>query len=176
MPEVDPLLGPEMRSTGEVLGMDKSFGLAYYKSQEAANQTLPLDGTVLLSVTLRDHPAIVGIAERFAALGFKIMATDGTGAYLAENGIAAEIIKKLHQGRPNIEDAIKNKMINLVINTPIGKKSQHDDSYIRKAAIKYKVPYITTVAAALATVVGIEEMRKGSTSVRSLQEYHKSIA
>jgi carbamoyl-phosphate synthase large subunit len=175
MPEVDPLLGPEMRSTGEVLGMDKSFGLAYYKSQEAANQTLPLEGTVLLSVTSRDHPAIVGIAKRFAALGFNIMATDGTCAFLAENKIVAESVKKLHQGRPNIEDAIKNKTISLVINTPIGKKSQYDDSYIRKAAIKYKVPYITTIAAASATVTGIEEMRKGSTSVRSLQEYHKNI-
>jgi carbamoyl-phosphate synthase large subunit len=175
MPEVDPLLGPEMRSTGEVLGMDKSFGLAYYKSQEAAQQTLPVEGTVLLSVTSRDQPSVVNLARRFTALGFKIKATDGTCGFLAENGIASELVKKLHQGRPNIEDAIKNREINLVINTPIGKKSQYDDSYIRKAAIKYKVPYITTIAAAVAAVTGIEEMRKGSTTVRSLQEYHLSI-
>jgi carbamoyl-phosphate synthase large subunit len=175
MPEVDPLLGPEMRSTGEVLGMDKSFGLAYYKSQEAAQQTLPLEGTVLLSITSRDRPTIVNLAKRFAVLGFKIKATDGTLAFLAENGITGELVQKLHQGRPNIEDAIKNREIQLVVNTPIGKKSQYDDSYIRKAAIKYKVPYITTIAAALAAVTGIEEMRRGSTSVRSLQEYHNDI-
>jgi carbamoyl-phosphate synthase large subunit len=175
MPEVDPLLGPEMRSTGEVLGMDKSFGLAFYKSQEAAQQTLPVEGTVLMSVTSRDHAAAVNIAKRFADLGFKIKATEGTLACLVEKGISAELVHKLYEGRPNIEDAIKNKEINLVINTPIGRKSQYDDSYIRKSAIKYKVPYITTVAAALAAVKGIADMKKGATTVRSLQSYHKDI-
>jgi carbamoyl-phosphate synthase large subunit len=175
MPEVDPLLGPEMRSTGEVLGMDRTFGLAYYKSQEAAQQTLPTEGTVLISVTSRERPAVLDIAKRFAALGFNIKATEGTQLFLSENGISAEQIKKLHEGRPNIEDAIKNKEINLVINTPVGKKSQHDDSYIRKSAIRYKVPYITTLAAALAAVKGIADFKKGKTTVRSLQDFHKDI-
>ncbi|MBN1127826.1 MAG: ATP-grasp domain-containing protein, partial [Chitinispirillaceae bacterium] len=176
MQEVDPVLGPEMRSTGEVLGIDKSFGLAFYKSQEAAQQTLPLEGTVLISVTQRDHTAVVEVAKRFAELGFSIRATEGTLELLVKNKVPAELIKKLHEGRPNIEDAIMNREINLVINTPIGKKSQYDDSYIRKTAIRYKVPYITTVAAALAAVKGIADMKKGATSVRSLQEYHKDIS
>jgi len=176
MPEVDPILGPEMRSTGEVLGMDKTFGLAYYKSQEAAQQTLPVEGTVLISVTTRDRPAVLEVAKGFAALGFRIKATEGTHTFLSQNGMTAEPIKKLHEGRPNIEDAIKNKEINLVINTPVGKKSQYDDSYIRKAAIKYKVPYITTLAAALAAVKGIADFKKGTTTVRPLQDYHKDIA
>jgi len=176
MPEVDPLLGPEMRSTGEVLGMDRTFGLAYYKSQEAAQQTLPIEGTVLISVTSRERPAVLDVAKRFAALRFKIKATEGTQLFLSENGIDTEPIKKLHEGRPNIEDAIKNREINLVINTPVGKKSQHDDSYIRKSAIRYKVPYITTLAAALAAVKGIADFKKGKTTVRSLQDFHKDIA
>jgi carbamoyl-phosphate synthase large subunit len=176
MPEVDPILGPEMRSTGEVLGMDRTFGLAYYKSQEAAQQTLPVEGTVLISVTSRERPAVLDIARRFAALGFKIRATEGTQLFLSGNGISAEPIKKLHEGRPNIEDAIKNREITLVINTPVGRKSQHDDSYIRKSAIRFKVPYITTLAAALAAVKGIAEFKKGRTTVRSLQDYHKDIA
>jgi carbamoyl-phosphate synthase large subunit len=175
MPEVDPVLGPEMRSTGEVLGMEKTFGLAYYKSQEAAQQTLPIEGTVLISVTSRDRPAVLEVAKRFSDLGFRIKATEGTRDFLAQNGIIAEHINKLHEGRPNIEDAIKNKEINLVINTPIGKMSQHDDSYIRKSAIKYKVPYITTLAAALAAVKGIADFKKGATAVRSLQSYHESL-
>jgi carbamoyl-phosphate synthase large subunit len=175
LPEVDPVLGPEMRSTGEVLGMDKTFGLAYYKSQEAAQQTLPLEGTVLISVTSRDRPAVLDVARRFTELGFKIKATEGTQEFLAVSGITAERIKKLHEGRPNVEDAIKNKEVNLVINTPIGKASQYDDSYIRKAAIRYKIPYITTLAAALAAVKGIADFEKGATTVRSLQSYHEKL-
>ncbi|MBN1308940.1 MAG: carbamoyl-phosphate synthase large subunit, partial [Chitinispirillaceae bacterium] len=175
MPEVDPLLGPEMRSTGEVLGMGKTVGIAYFKSQEAAQSTLPLEGTVLISVTSRDRPAVLKVAKGFAQMGFVIKATTGTCTFLEENGIAAEMIRKLHEGRPNIEDAIKNKEIQLVINTPIGKMSKQDDSYIRKAAIRYRIPYITTLAAALAAVKGIEEARKGSGGVKSLQEYHAAI-
>ncbi len=175
MPEVDPVLGPEMRSTGEVLGMGKTVGLAYYKSQEAAQSTLPLEGAVLISVTSRDRPAVLKVAQGFAQMGFAIRATEGTCLFLKENGITAEKIHKLQEGRPNIEDAIKNKEIQLVINTPIGKMSKQDDSYIRKAAIKYRVPYITTLAAALAAVKGIEEARKGSGGVKSLQEYHAQI-
>jgi carbamoyl-phosphate synthase large subunit len=175
LPEVDPLLGPEMRSTGEVLGMANSFGLAFYKAQEAAKQHLPLQGTVLITVSERDRPAVLELARQFDDLGFKIMATVGTHAFLAEHGIQSEHILKMHEGRPNIVDAIKNKEIQLVINTPSGKLSKYDDSYIRKAAIKHKVPYITTLAAALAAARGIGAKRNRQSTVRSLQDYHKTI-
>ncbi len=174
-PEVDPLLGPEMRSTGEVLGMADSFGLAFYKSQEAAQQTLPTEGTVLITVSERDRPAVLEVAREFARLGFKIKATEGTHKFLAEQGLASETILKLHEGRPHIVDAIKSREINLVVNTPSGKLSAHDDSYIRKAAIKYKIPYITTLAGALAAARGIAEVRRGWGQVRSLQSYHSGI-
>ncbi|MBW2215858.1 MAG: carbamoyl-phosphate synthase large subunit [Deltaproteobacteria bacterium] len=175
-PEVDPLLGPEMRSTGEVLGLADSFGLAFYKSQEGAQQTLPSEGTVLLTVSANDKPAVLEVASRFDKLGFKIKATDGTQKFLSEQGIECEHIQKMHEGRPNIEDSIKNDEIQLVINTPSGKLSKHDDSYIRKTAIKYKIPYITTLAAALAAAKGIESNQKGHGAVKSLQEYHKDIS
>jgi carbamoyl-phosphate synthase large subunit len=175
LPEVDPLLGPEMRSTGEVLGMANSFGLAFYKAQEAAKQHLPLEGTVLITVSEKDRPAVLELARQFDDLGFKIMATVGTHAFLGEQGIQSEHILKMHEGRPNIVDAIKNKEIQLVINTPSGKLSKYDDSYIRKAAIKHKVPYITTLAAALAAARGIAAKRKRQSTVRSLQDYHQTI-
>ncbi|MBN2144467.1 MAG: carbamoyl-phosphate synthase large subunit, partial [Candidatus Aureabacteria bacterium] len=175
-PEVDPLLGPEMRSTGEVLGMADSFGLAYYKAQEATQMPLPLEGTVLLTVSKKDREASVPIARQLKELGFKVFTTVGNNAFLKEHEIETEPIKKLHEGRPNIDDAIKNREIHLVINTPSGKESQHDDSYIRKAAIKYKIPYITTVAAANAAVKGIEACKKNRQQVKSLQQYHKDIA
>ncbi|MBN1310727.1 MAG: carbamoyl-phosphate synthase large subunit [Anaerolineae bacterium] len=171
-PEVDPVLGPEMRSTGEVLGMDQSFGLAYFKAQEAAQQMLPDKGVVLISVSDREKQAALDVAKAFSQLGFKIKATVGTHKFLAAQGIACDVIKKQHEGRPNIADGIKNKEIQLVINTPVGKLSQYDDSYIRKAAIKYKVPYITTMPAALAAARGIADRRNGAPQVRSLQEYH----
>jgi carbamoyl-phosphate synthase large subunit len=174
-PEVDPLLGPEMRSTGEVLGMAASFGLAFYKAQEAAQQLLPSEGTVLITVSERERPAVLEVAKEFDRLGFKIKATNGTHKFLAENGIQSEHILKMHQGRPNIVDGIKNKEIHLVINTPSGKLSIYDDSYIRKAAIKYKIPYITTLAAAIAAAKGITAYRKGKGSVRSLQNYHEDL-
>jgi carbamoyl-phosphate synthase large subunit len=174
-PEVDPVLGPEMRSTGEVLGMAESFGLAFYKAEEAAGSRLPTEGTVLMSVSDPDKPPLVEIATRFKKLGFEIMATRGTHEFLTKNGIEAKPIDKMHEGRPNIVDAITNREIHLVVNTPIGKLGKHDDSYIRKAAIKYKVPYITTIAAALAAVKGIEAYRQGRGEVKSLQEYHRGI-
>ena len=174
-PEVDPLLGPEMRSTGEVLGLADSFGMAFYKAEEAAKSTLPDRGTVLITVAGRDHSGILGMARQFLDMGFEIKATRGTQEFLAANGIRSELILKLHEGRPNIDDAIKNGQIQLVINTPIGKVSQYDDSYIRKAAIKYKVPYITTIAAASAAAKGIAAHSKGRSGVRSLQEYHRDI-
>jgi carbamoyl-phosphate synthase large subunit len=174
-PEVDPVLGPEMRSTGEVLGMAESFGLAFYKAEEAAGSRLPTEGTVLMSVSDPDKPPLVEIATRFKKLGFEIMATRGTHEFLTKNGIEAKPIDKMHEGRPNIVDAITNREIHLVVNTPIGKLGKHDDSYIRKAAIKYKAPYITTIAAALAAVKGIEAYRQGRGEVKSLQEYHRGI-
>ncbi len=174
MPEVDPVLGPEMRSTGEVLGMANAFGSAFFKAEEAAGGALPLEGTVLMSAADK-NAAFLQVAREFHKLGFKIKATDGTHRYLADHGIPSEKILKYHEGRPNIVDGIMNKELHLVVNTPIGKRSQYDDSYIRKAAIKYKVPYVTTLAAALASARGIAETRKGKAGVKSLQEYHKGI-
>ena len=174
-PEVDPLLGPEMRSTGEVLGLAKSPGLAFFKTEEATQQRLPTEGTVLITVLEKDRSAIPEIAKRFKKLGFKIKATEGTHKFLAEHGIESEHILKLHEGRPNIVDAIKNRDIQLVINTPSGKLSKHDDSYIRKSAIRYKVPYITTAAAAMAAAKGIEAYQSNHGLVKSLQSYHRDI-
>ncbi len=175
-PEVDPVLGPEMRSTGEVLGMAENYGEAFFKAEEAAAQLLPLQGTVLITVAEHDRSGALEAARRFLELGFSILATSGTGAYLRENGIAARPIRKLHEGRPHIADAIKNREIHLVVNTPAGKLSAYDDSYIRKAAIKHKVPYITTTAAAIATAKGIAAIRRGRGPVKSLQQYHAAIA
>jgi carbamoyl-phosphate synthase large subunit len=174
-PEVDPLLGPEMRSTGEVLGMAPSFGLAFNKAEEAAGQMHPLEGTVLITIAERDRELVLPAAKEFYELGFKIRATVGTHAFLAEHGVESTPILKLHEGRPNIEDAIKNGEIQLVVNTPAGKSSEFDDSYIRKAAIRYKVPYITTTTAAKAAAGGIAARRAAHSSVRSLQSYHSSL-
>jgi carbamoyl-phosphate synthase large subunit len=174
-PEVDPLLGPEMRSTGEVLGLADSFGLAFYKSQIAAGYPLPLEGTVLVTIAGRDKKAVLPAVKNLAGLGFNILATTGTAAFLEENGIAAKTVKKVHEGRPNIVDALHNREVQLVINTPSGKESIYEDSYIRKAAIKYKISYITTPAAAVAAAEGIKAARESGTPVKSLQEYHKDI-
>jgi carbamoyl-phosphate synthase large subunit len=174
-PEVDPVLGPEMRSTGEVLGMAESYGLAFFKAQEAALSPLPLEGTVLFTIADHDKEIALEAARRFAALGFTILATEGTRAFLADNGVAAVSVKKMHEGRPNLVDAITNGEIHLVVNTPAGKKSAYDDSYIRKAAIRHRVPYITTVAGAVAAANGIEACRAGRSGVRSLQEYHADL-
>ena len=174
-PEVDPLLGPELRSTGEVLGMADSFGLAFYKAQEGAQQRLPREGTVLITVSEMDRPAVLEVARQFHQLGFKILATQGTHKFLAEQAIPSEPVLKLHEGRPNIVDIIKNREIHLVVNTPSGKLSKFDDSYIRKAAIKYKVPYITTLAGALAAARGIAAARRQQIQVRSLQSYHAGV-
>jgi len=174
-PEVDPLLGPEMRSTGEVLGMAESYGLAFFKSQEATQTSLPVSGTVLITIADRDKEKIVETARNFREMNFRILATKGTSDFLRSVGIENEAILKVYEGRPNIVDAIKNGEIQLVVNTPAGKLSEYDDSYIRKNAIKYKIPYITTTSAALAATKGIKERRNGSYQVKSLQEYHKGI-
>ena len=175
-PEVDPVLGPEMRSTGEVLGMAPTFGLAYFKAQQAAQSPLPLEGTVFISVTDNDKPFMLEAARKFQELGFRIKATGGTCTFLQQKGVNAELSYKVHEPqRPNIVDEIKSGEIQLVINTPIGRLSTTDDAYIRKAAIKYRIPYLTTTAAARASVVGIAEHRSGGADVRSLQSYHQDI-
>lgn len=172
-PEVDPILGPEMRSTGEVLGICNSYGLAYFKAQEAANSCLPTSGTVLITVNKNDRPAIGKAAKLFANLGFRVLATDGTYHFLKSQDIPCEQVLKVHEGRPNIVDAMKNGEIQLVVNTPAGRSSQHDDSYIRKTAIRMKIPYITTIAAAEAAAHGIEASQHDVIVVKSLQEFHQ---
>jgi len=173
--DVDPVLGPEMRSTGEVLGMAHSFGLAFYKAQDATGPPLPLEGTVLITVADRDKPASLEVARRFHELGFKIVATRGTGSLLAEHGIPSEPILKMREGRPNIADAIMDGDIHLVINTPRGKVGKADDAYIRTTAIKHKIPYVTTLSAAVAAAKGIAAMRKGRGRAKSLQSYNADI-
>ena len=175
-PEVDPILGPEMRSTGEVLGLSPSYGEAFYKAQEAIQSKLPLSGNVLISVKDKDKEEALKVAESLVGDGFKVYATGGTYDRLTAAGIPAEKILKLYEGRPNCYDLITNGQIQLIINSPIGKNSLHDDSYLRKAAIKAKVPYVTTMAAALATADGIHYVKTHSEhSVKSLQEIHSEI-
>lgn len=175
-PEVDPVLGPEMRSTGEVLGLAPTFELAYFRSQEAAGGPLPLKGTVFLSVSDREKPLMLETARKFAELGFRIKATEGTWSYLRNHGVPCERSYKVHEPqRPDVSDEIKSKSIDLIINTPIGKAGTRDDGYIRKSAIKYKVPYLTTSAAARAAVLGIAAARSGKAAIKSLQEYHRAI-
>jgi len=174
--EVDPVLGPEMRSTGEVLGISPSFGEAYYKAQEATQTRLPSEGTVLLSVCDRDKPELEEIAKAFNELGFRILATGKSYELIKNAGIPAEKIFKLYEGRPNIADQIANGEIQLIINTPAGKTSVHDDSYIRKAAIKHRIPYITTMAAAKASAEGIKAIKQNTHfGVKSLQAHHADI-
>ncbi|MCU0846689.1 MAG: carbamoyl-phosphate synthase large subunit [Spirochaetes bacterium] len=174
-PEVDPLLGPEMRSTGEVLGMADSFGLAFMKAEEATQMKLPSVGTVLVTVHKKDRPAALEVSRDLIRMGFNVVATDGLQQYLTENGVTASVVFKIYQGRPDIVDMIKNKEIQLIVNTPDSKQGTFDDSYIRKSAIKYKIPYITTMAAARASVKGIEAAMKGGSVIKSLQQYHREI-
>ncbi|MFA5157150.1 MAG: carbamoyl-phosphate synthase large subunit [Candidatus Omnitrophota bacterium] len=169
--EVDPVLGPEMRATGEVMGIADDFGLAFFKAQEAVGTRLPTEGNVLVTVTDNDKPELVPIVDKLVKMGFKLFSTESTHRFLKEKGIESTFIKKLHEGRPNISDAIKNKEIQLIVNTPIGRMSAHDDSYIRMLAIQYKIPYVTTISAARATVDGIESVKRKQREPRSLQEY-----
>ena len=175
-PEVDPLLGPEMRSTGEVLGLSGSYGEAFYKAQEAVQSKLPLEGTVLISVNKKDKDEVVEVARILAEDGFRIVATEGTYNLITAAGISATRAKKLYEGRPNVGDMITNGDFDLIINSPVGKGSVHDDSYLRKAAIKAKAPYITTVAAAKVAAEGIHYLKTHKSSeVKSLQELHGEI-
>lgn len=175
-PEVDPVLGPEMRSTGEVLGLSRSYGEAFFKAQEAVQSKLPLEGTVLISVNKKDKDEVVEVAKSLSEDGFKIVATEGTYNLITATGVPATKAKKLYEGRPNVGDMITNGDFDLIINSPVGKDSVHDDSYLRKAAIKAKAPYITTVAAAKVTAEGIHYLKTHSSSeVKSLQELHGEI-
>lgn len=175
-PEVDPILGPEMRSTGEVLGLSTYYGEAFYKAQEATQTSLPTSGTVLISVNSRDKAEVREIATLFEVAGFSILATSGTHKIITEAGVKAKLVKKLQEGRPNINDLITNGDIDMIINSPSGKESAHDDSYLRKAAIKAKIPYVTTIAAARATIKGILYVQQHPGSdVHSLQQLHSEI-
>ncbi len=175
-PEVDPILGPEMRSTGEVLGISETVGEAFYKTEEAAKSTLPLEGTVLISLNDRDKAEAPALAKSFVEDGFKVLATGRTYELITEAGIPAEKVLKLYEGRPNILDMMTNGEIQLIINSPVGKASIHDDSYLRKSAIKNRICYITTVAAAKAAAEGIKYVKaNGATDIHSLQEWHELI-
>jgi len=174
--EVDPVLGPEMRSTGEVLGLSSSYGEAFYKAQEACQSKLPLEGKVLISVNNRDKDEVVQVAKSLVADGFEILATEGTHMYLEEAGVPSVQVKKLYEGRPNVADIITNGEVQLILNSPVGKTSVNDDGYLRKAAIKAKIPYMTTVAAAIATAEGIHYVKTHqSAELKSLQELHSEI-
>ena len=175
-PEVDPILGPEMRSTGEVLGMGDTFGEAFYKAQEATKNILPLEGTVLISVNDKDKPEVLQVAKDFVDAGLKVVATGHTFELIRDAGLPVEKINKMQEGRPNILDAISNGEIQLIINTPAAPERKFDDSYIRKSAIKAKIPYVTTIAAAKATASGIKTVKlNGKIQVESLQERHRQI-
>ncbi len=175
--EVDPVLGPEMRSTGEVLGIASSFGEAFYKAQEATMSTLlPLSGTVLMSVSDMDKEEAVQVAKDFYECGFSLMATEGTAKAIEAAGVPVERVAKLNEGRPNILDKITNGKIDFIINTPLGKKGTEDDSYIRKSAVKHRISHMTTMAAAQAAIEGIKAVKdSGSLNVKSLQQFHKEI-
>ncbi|MCR5223249.1 MAG: carbamoyl-phosphate synthase large subunit [Lachnospiraceae bacterium] len=173
--EVDPLLGPEMRSTGEVLGMAADFGEAFYKAQEATQTRLPLSGTVLISVNDHDKKDLVEVAKGFYDCGFDLIATGGTCDMIVDAGIPCKKIFKLQQGRPNVLDAITNRQVNLVINTPDDKKGAMDDSYIRKGVIKERISYVSTMAAAKASLEGIRAMKESRSGVKSLQQFHSEI-
>ncbi len=176
-PEEDPVLGPEMKSTGEVMGVDRSFGLAYYKAQLAAGMRLPTEGKVFISVADKDKPHVVDIAKNFERLGFEILATRGTHKYLTERGVRSKMVLKYSEGRPNIVDLILNKEVNLVINTPSGKRERSDAYYIRRAAVQERIPYYTTLRAARAVLEAIREFKAvgGKLEVYTLQDIFEEI-
>ncbi len=167
----DALLGPEMRSTGEVMGIDVDFGKAFAKAELGAYQRLPMDGTIFISMNDRDKAAVIPVAKKLAGLGFRLIATAGTRAALMDEGLTVDLILKVHEGRPNIEDAIKNNEIQLIINTPVGSAALEDDRSIRRTALSYKVPIITTIAGAEATASAIHSLQQHPLEVKSIQEY-----
>ena len=173
LPGVDPVLGPEMKSTGEVMGIDYDFGMAYYKAELAAGTRLPTKGRVVITVKKSDRKKILPVARKFAELGFEILATRGTAEFLRSNGIEAKVVNKVSESRPNILDMIVNKEVDLIINTPSGKRGKTEGYAIRRAAVDYNVPYITIVSVAAAAVKSIERMRNPRMTIKSLQEYHE---
>jgi carbamoyl-phosphate synthase large subunit len=172
-PGVDTILGPEMKSTGEVMGIDRSFGLAFAKSQLAAGQRLPLSGTVFMSVKDEDKMAALETAFQYYDMGFRIVATTGTSAYLSEHGVANDRVNKVREGRPHIVDMIKNGEVDLVVNTTSSKKAISESYSIRRTALTMDIPYTTTLAGAKATALAIQAMREGEIQVKPLQEYHR---
>jgi len=173
-PGADSVLGPEMKSTGEVMGIGHDFGTAFLKAQMGANAVLPATGRVFISVADRDKPSIVPVAQRLIESGFSIVATQGTRDFLTENGVEAESIRKVHEGRPHVEDAIRNRDIALVINTPLDEPSQYDDFVVRRTAVMNNVPYTTTLAGARAAAEGIAALLRSGLDVSALQDYHAS--
>jgi carbamoyl-phosphate synthase large subunit len=172
-PGVDPVLGPEMKSTGEVMGAAKRFGSAFARAWLGAGHSLPTSGRAFVSVHDRDKQALIPVATRLAGMGFEILATQGTAAYLKSRGIEVEAVLKVHEGHPNVVDTMINKGIDLVINTPLGRESHLDDTYIRTTAMRYGIPCITTLSGAMAAVEGITAYAKGDINVRSLQDYYR---
>jgi carbamoyl-phosphate synthase large subunit len=170
-PGTDTILGPEMRSTGEVMGIDVDFGRAYAKAELAASQHLPLLGKVFISTNDRDKESVVPIAKDLIDLGFTIIATAGTRQVLQAHGLEVELILKLHEGRPNVADVIKNKQIQLIVNTPSGEEAQADGRLIRRTALTYKVPMVTTLAGAKATAAAIRSLQSQPLEVKALQDY-----
>tara|TARA_B100001029_G_scaffold154551_1_gene138841 strand:+ start:1 stop:903 length:903 start_codon:yes stop_codon:yes gene_type:complete len=171
-PGSDTLLGPEMRSTGEVMGLAKDFGIAYAKSELAAGNGVPSKGVAFLSTNDLDKRNLEGIAKELLMLGFKLNATKGTASYLADLGIQVEEVLKVHEGRPNIEDLIRSGLIQLVINTPVGSQALHDDAYLRRAALEYNIPTFTTIPGAKAAIRAIKALRINKIDTYSLQEVH----
>jgi len=171
-PGTDLILGPEMRSTGEVMGIDYEFGKAFAKAQLAAGEKLPLSGTVFISVNNRDKVGVTAVAEGFVELGFEIIATEGTYKVLRRNHIPCNLVLKVHEGRPNIVDAMKNRQVQLVINSPSGEDAKTDGKLIRRTALAYKIPVVTTLAGARATIAAIKALQQGSITVQALQDYY----
>lgn len=175
-PGVDTILGPEMKSTGEVMGIDSDFGMAYAKAQLAAGQILPTEGIVFISVRDRDKPGVVEVARKFQDLGFKLTATRGTAEILTKHGLDVELVYKVSERkRPHVLDLLKNNEISLIINTSLGKRTVIDSESLRRTALLYKVPYVTTIAAAGATASACEALRERPFTVNSLQEYHQNL-
>ncbi len=176
LPGADPVLGPEMKSTGEVMGIDYDFGRAYYKAELAADNVLPLTGKVFLSIRNEDKTELVEVARKLQAAGLELMGTQGTVNYLAQHGIFMDVVKKVHDGSPNVIDMMRRDEVDLIINTPTNRQSRRDGSRIRRAAVDFKVPYITTIQAAIAAADAIETMKKGQDlTIKSINEYHKEM-
>jgi carbamoyl-phosphate synthase large subunit len=172
---VDSILGPEMKSTGEVMGIDEDFGLAYGKSQTAGGNRIPLSGKIFISLKDKDKPASVSFVRKLLDIGLSVIATRGTAQYLKDNGLNVEVVNKVAEGRPHIVDLIKNKEIHFVINTVSGTQAQKDSFSIRESALQYKVPFTTTMSGAVAVVNAIEMLKKERVHIKSIQEYHKGI-